>query len=340
MKKIIWVSLGVLVGLVAIALALAAFHPDRYEVIRHRTLKGSPIFGYGMVADFSYWNQWSPWFPMDTAAVYTFSEKTTGVGAYMRWEGKKIGVGTLTFTEMVPFEKITYDLVFEEPFKSKSQGEFLFSLESNAMQITWKDQGALPYPFGRLMDMVWGFDAMIGHDFEVGLSRLDSVISDLPRVDMNQIQTAKMEAAAFLTLPLTTIPDSVHLQWVNAYSRLSETALQLGLEPAGSTVCFYHTFEPSKVNMEPGLPVKGNIPVDANPPAPFRLRREPAHEALRFVHIGDIHQMHYAYDALSIYMNAFGYEETSGPMEEMGANLAASSQMQGEVWISWPVRKK
>lgn len=340
MKKIIWASLGILVGLVAIALVLAAFHPDKYEVTRHRTLKGSPIFGYGMIADFSHWNLWSPWFPMDTAAVYTYSEKTTGVGASMRWEGKKIGIGTLTFTEVVPFEKITYDLLFEEPFKSKSQGQFLFSLASNALQVTWEDRGELPFPFGRLMDMVWGFDAMIGRDFEIGLSRLDSVISALPAVEMNQIQMARMEPTAYLTLPVTTIPDSVHDQWTNAYSRLLETSLQLGLEPAGSTVCFYHVFEPEKVDMEPGLPVKGNIPVDANPPAPFKLVRQPAQEVLRFVHVGDIREMHYAYDALAIYMKAFGYEEVSGPMEEMGATLATSSATNGEVWISWPVKKK
>lgn len=256
----------------------------------------------------------------------------------MHWEGKKVGVGTLTFKEVIPFEKIVYDLSFEAPFKSKSEGTFLFSMNNNQLTVEWQDHGNLPYPFGRLLDMIWSFDELIGRDFEIGLSRLDSVTGRLPRYQLEEFHIVMLPGSTYLTMPISTQIPKVSDELHNGYNALYETAAALGLSPAGGGVCFYHVWDETGVEMEPALPLMQTNISEENLPEGFKIKQIPDQEALRIVYTGYPDAIGSAYEALEMFMDAFGYSATSGPIEQMGLNELSSAD-NIELWIYWPVSK-
>ncbi len=155
-------------------LVATLFFPKTYTVKRERIIP-APIDTVFMYAtDYHYWDLWSPWRMTDPEAKYTFSDKTDGIGAWMEWDGEKVGKGKMTTTNIIVNQELKYELQFKEPFESESNGGMYFEGNDSETRVQWYDMGQAKWPIGRIMGLM--MDGMIGADFELGLQRLDSVV--------------------------------------------------------------------------------------------------------------------------------------------------------------------
>ena len=171
LKKIV---IGLVVILVIVC-GMAATKPDSFTVVRSATIKAPPEKIIAQINDFHNWSNWSPWEHLDPNMKRTFSGAANGKGAVYNWEGnKEVGAGRMEITDQAVPSKVDIKLDFLEPFKSSNTTVFALEPKGDMTTVTWTMSGPAPF-ITKLMMVFTSMDAMIGKDFEKGLTQLKAV---------------------------------------------------------------------------------------------------------------------------------------------------------------------
>lgn len=157
-------------ALLAISLIVAATMPNQYQIERSLEIQAPIEKIYPLIADFSQWKQWSPWFESEPSAAYTITGPASALGSKMEWNGKIIGKGSLEIKEVTPMEKIVMDLLITEPNEMEAKSSFELKPNGQNTILHWNNEGPLSYPMGRLFGPF--LDKVIGRDFEMGLYKI------------------------------------------------------------------------------------------------------------------------------------------------------------------------
>jgi hypothetical protein len=143
-----------------------------YTVDRSITIDAPPPFVYEQIADFHAWTDWSPWEAYDPDMTRTYSGPEVGPGSGYAWSGNsKAGRGRMTIVDATKPSQVHIDLLFEKPFRSRNEIRFTIAPEGAGSRVTWTMTGPRTLAT-RVMSIVKSMDAMIGPDFERGLSKL------------------------------------------------------------------------------------------------------------------------------------------------------------------------
>ena len=103
----------------------------------------------------------------------SYSDKTTGIGAWSAWESKNEGNGKMTITEQTA-TKVTYRLEFPD-FGMSSTGTMELTPDAGGVRVVWSDAGDLGMnPMNRWFGLF--LDKFIGTDFDRGLSNLKKLV--------------------------------------------------------------------------------------------------------------------------------------------------------------------
>lgn len=181
MKTLKYIGLGVLVLALLVTL-IGLFLPSKIHVERSIVVNTTPEIPFNLINDLSRFNDWSPWYDIDTNTAYTNSEVKTGVGAWISWKSDNpdVGNGKLSITESKPNELIVTKLEFEgwDP----SGASYLFKKENNTTKITWSMDSDMGY---NLMGRWFGLfmDKMIGKDYDKGLAAIKKICEEQPIQD-------------------------------------------------------------------------------------------------------------------------------------------------------------
>jgi len=188
-KKIV---LGLAIFLLLVAAVGLLFFSGHIEIRRSVTINRPVADVFDYLNNLKNYNQWSPWYQLDTTAAYTFSGPSSGTGATMSWESKneQVGSGSLTYTDVVLQQSIKHDLNFME--NGVAKGEYLLSPDGNGTQVTWVfsfEAGANPLLriMGSLMKDV------VGEDFEKGLARMQSILDTAPALNSGDSSIAPID---------------------------------------------------------------------------------------------------------------------------------------------------
>lgn len=169
-KRTVLVLVGVLALLVAIAYAL----PSHYRVARSIDIDAPPSKIYPLVAETASWKRWSAWNQRDPAMTIVYAGPASGVGAQWKWKSKTEGHGEMTFTSAEPDRRLGYKLAFPD-WDSTATGEITFDPASpTTTRVTWTNEGDLGNnPLMRWMGLA--MDRMVGNDFAAGLANLKAL---------------------------------------------------------------------------------------------------------------------------------------------------------------------
>jgi hypothetical protein len=161
----------ILLGIIAVLLVAASLLPKSYNVEKHIII-GRPVdFVMQRVGDLNYYSQWNPWQQSDPSAKSTITGTPGQPGHKYAWEGKKVGVGSLTMRS-IDAKHIHFDLQFIKPMNSKANDNWLFESwgDGSETKVTWQNSGELPFPMGRLMGPL--INKQLNKQFEQGLVSL------------------------------------------------------------------------------------------------------------------------------------------------------------------------
>jgi len=166
---------AVFLGLIVVFLIVVAMQPAAFQIERSETIAAPPATVYGLVNNFRQWDKWSPWAKLDPDMKTTYEGPESGVGAVYTWTGNdQVGEGRMEISESEANKRIRIQLDFKRPFEATNTTDFVFDGAADTTTVTWKMHGENNFigkAFGLLMDM----DAMIGKDFEAGLSAMKTV---------------------------------------------------------------------------------------------------------------------------------------------------------------------
>ncbi len=145
---------------------------DTFTIERKATIGAPAATVYALVADFHQWGRWSPWEDIDPHMQRTFSGAESGAGAVYEWSGnRKAGSGRMEITETDEPSVVTIDLQFLKPFKAHNTTTFTFDEEAGNTAVRWMMTGPKTF-MTKVMGIFKSMDAMVGPDFEKGLTRL------------------------------------------------------------------------------------------------------------------------------------------------------------------------
>ena len=175
-KGVKWlIRIGKVIGIfVVLYFIVAVFAPSDYKVERTQEMAASPEAIYEQIYKFENWQAWSPWADKDSTLEFTIEGEDGTVGEKYSWEGDPdiSGKGSMTVTELIPNEKISYDLHFVDMDMHSSGTIQIEAGEEGASFVRWWDEGDIPYIF-RPMMMFMDMDGMMGGDFERGHLKMD-----------------------------------------------------------------------------------------------------------------------------------------------------------------------
>ena len=173
----------ILVAVVLVLVVLVVFiatRPAHFRVERSAQINASAAVVFPLINDFHNWPKWSPWEKLDPGMKKTFSGAPAGTGAQYAWVGNdKAGEGRMTITDSKPTELIALKLEFLKPFAATNQATFQLVPGAAGTQVKWGmegDNGFIAKAFCLVVDM----DALVGKDFEEGLSNLNKLAQATP----------------------------------------------------------------------------------------------------------------------------------------------------------------
>lgn len=172
MKVLKWVLIVVL-SLIAVLVIGGYLLSPKFTVARSVVVNAPAEKIYPLVAAPRAWKQWSVWNRRDPAMQIDYSGPESGVGATWTWRSKTEGNGSMTVVAAQPPQRVGFDLHFVD-FGTTSSGELVFAPEGTGTRVTWTMNGDMgKNPVMRWMALAG--DAMVGKDFEAGLSNLKAL---------------------------------------------------------------------------------------------------------------------------------------------------------------------
>ena len=141
----VFIFLVVILGLLLVSLIL----PGKYHLEKTAIIKKSVPDVMDKIADLRHYAAWNPWQQSDPAAIGTITGIPKTIGHKYAWEGKKVGVGSLTLRD-IDKKHVHFILEFIKPFRSNN--------------------GELPFPIVRLMGPF--LTKNLNKQFEAGLLNL------------------------------------------------------------------------------------------------------------------------------------------------------------------------
>lgn len=160
----------ILLALIVLLLLTAFMMPKSYNVEKTMIIKKSSKNVKSRVGDLNQYAIWNPWQQSEPTSTKTITGTPNTPGHKYAWQGKKIGVGSLTINSL-DNKHIHFDLEFLKPWKAKAKDNWLFEQWGDGeTKITWQNSGELPWPMARLMGPM--ITKNLNHQFGIGLENL------------------------------------------------------------------------------------------------------------------------------------------------------------------------
>jgi len=160
----------IFIGLIVTLLIIAALMPKIFNIEKSIVITKPVEEVMDKVSNLNYYSQWNPWQQSDPTTKKEITGTPKTPGHKYAWEGKKVGMGSLTLKKMDQ-KHIHFDLEFLKPWKSKANDNWLFEPWGNGeTKVIWQNSGALPWPIARLMGPM--LHKSLNKQFEQGLGNL------------------------------------------------------------------------------------------------------------------------------------------------------------------------
>ncbi len=175
MLKIIGIVAGVGVVAIIALLVYAATLSDTFQVQRSLRINASADKIFPLINNMRGMNTWNPFSEADPNIKITYSGPESGKGARYQWTGNsKVGEGSIEITDVSAPSRVTLKLDMLKPIEGHNTVIFTLVPSGSSTDVTWAMNGERPL-IGKVMDVVFSMDRMVGGQFEKGLAKLKAI---------------------------------------------------------------------------------------------------------------------------------------------------------------------
>lgn len=339
--KALKIVMGVILGLIALAVGIGFVLPDTAHVERSILVKTKPATAYAVLNGFQQFRKWSPWEGLDPNTAYSTSGPIWGVGAGQAWssEDPNVGAGSQEIIASELDRSVTLKLQFAG-FDSDNTARYLIAPDGEGIRITWSYDTVFK---GNLLGRYFGLlmDKMLGADYEKGLLKLKTLLESLPQDDFSGIELTVVETAA---QPILYVSDSAGP--VDAAARLGAAYGQIaaymeasGLQQVAAPLAVTRRYDEATKNWD----FDAAIPVDKTEPAPpadspVKAGQTYAGWAIRATHTGPYEAMEPTYGKLLAFRTVAGFADNGNSWEHYITDPATLSADQLKTQVYWPIK--
>lgn len=253
--KVVKILVVAVLIIVAAYLIAGFLGPKNFSVTRSTTINAPVEVVWDQVYYFSNFNNWSPWYEMDTTQKHIVEGEDGEVGSIMKWssDNKDVGSGSQERIENVEHSKIVNILRFEG-FEMPATDTWTFNEnEDGSTEVIWNLSGDLDF-MGGVFFLFMNADKAMGPDFERGLEKLKNYTENLkPEMKESPIETKMMEPRPVITIKEATTYDQIPATLGKLYGELMVFAHEKGVEVDGMPFAVYHDWNPPTVTVEAGF---------------------------------------------------------------------------------------
>ena len=184
-KKILLAIVALIVVGIAVVAVAAIVTPTECRVEREVTINRPKAAVFDYVRYLKHQNTWGPWFKKDPGMKQEFRGNDGYVGFVSAWKSDHgdVGSGEQEIKRIVDGERIDTELRFTDPYESKNDAYLTTEATGpETTKVKWGFTASVPRPLNVMMLAV-DMDAMIGKDFEEGLSNLKRILETPPTVN-------------------------------------------------------------------------------------------------------------------------------------------------------------
>ena len=259
LKYVLFVLLILVIG----ASVYVGVQPNEYEVTRTRTMLVPQKVIYNNVIEFRTWETWSSWIEEKPETKIYYPEVTKGIDGSYSWEDDD-GIGNMKTTDANEFNSIEQELQFGDFEPSKVT--WTFEPDSiGGTKVTWQMKGEkVPFMFKLFAVASGGFDNMIGPDFERGLEKMDSLLTESVNKHEVTIEGIKEYGGGFYLYKTTNANrTNISQKMAENYGAIGAYMSQNQINMNGMPLTVYLDMnqEDDTVIMSNGIPVNERIEI-------------------------------------------------------------------------------
>lgn len=338
----------VLVTLVVLGAGIGLLLPAAVHVERSIAIDAPPEKVFEILNSFKRYNEWSPWYDYDPAALYTYSGPPAGVGARMEWVSQKqeVGSGSQEITASEPPRRVAVHLEFTG--QDPADAHYDIVPEGTASRLTW----GFDADFGNnLLYRYLGLflDALVGKDFEKGLARIKALAESEARPAEPVTPAAEptieeVGARELVSVEGTTSldPAAVARALQDAFATIDAFLAANGLRRGGAALAITRFYDESGWGFEAAVPVSGTPEAKARAAKSvargMRIGPSYAGQALKSVHIGSHSTLPETYQRLEDYAAEKGLDANGRPWEQYVTDPRQTPEDQLRTEVYMPVK--
>lgn len=265
--------LGILLLILVVAVAvIGLIQPKDYRVERSEIIDAPKEQVFKHIQYWENWAAWSPWAQRDSSMETTITGTDGEAGAVSSWVGdeKVSGSGSMTNTGVKPNEQLDFDLNFTSPYESSSKGTIkVEEVEGGKTKATWIMYGENGF-MERVMSIFWDLDAMVGPDFEKGLSNIKNIAENEEVVEEKvtmEINEAIYPSTTFLVKSMkgVSMDDAKSPEFIGAnFGELMQYLQSNSGEMIGGPCTLYYTWDTVSQTTDMAFAVPVSQPVATN----------------------------------------------------------------------------
>lgn len=243
--KYLLIGLGVIVlGL----LVVGVFAKKEYDFKRGILIKANRNTVWEQVALWRNFNNWSPWFHLDTAMKQTIEGKDGETGCKYSWKSKEAGSGSMLNTVMDAMNRRVYDLKFED-MGGTSHCEMVLSDSADGTYITWSMSGKNDFVGAIFLTLMGGMEGAVGKDYNQGLENLKKYCEAHPAANysLGEISVKTFPHGIFAQnrreMKISEYLKSSEGVMGEMFAGLNKYVATNQLKPAGNTYGIYYVWD-------------------------------------------------------------------------------------------------
>ena len=242
----------ILLALVAIVLAMAAFGKKDFRVERSTTINTPASAVYANLNTLAGMDKWGPWKEMEHNMTATLSGSPDGqVGAISHWKSDE-SEGEMELGELVQDKHVTTKLRFMSPFAATNEGTYDLEADGENTKVTWAMAGQNNF-MARIMGVFMDMDKMVGPMFEKGLSNLKSLsekehaeaMAKAPVMSASEIMIGDRPTAMYIGIKSDPKMPQAELGdfFMKNTPKVFEALGKAGVKPAGQLCGIYYDWD-------------------------------------------------------------------------------------------------
>ena len=302
----------ILVSIILIVVVVGYIQPDVAKVERSTIVKAPVSVVFEQANNLEKRVKWSPWEKVDSTMTTEMGEITSGEGASYTWTSETQGSGTLTYTEVVPNEKLKSRLDFGP--QGKADGMMTFEEAPDGVKVTWGFQtDPISNPFGRLAMAI--LTPQMEMMFDQGLEALKTQ-AETEKDNLStstSIMETTVESFRYISVMDSAYSKDMSEHYAKAYGKLGRFAGENQLEIIGQPISINHSWdEETQFGVfEPALPVSGNAEGNDE----IMVKESYEGNVLKASHMGSYESVSATWEALMAKVYGENYEMNGLPWE-------------------------